>query len=74
LFRAIHGRTITLGDLIGHSLSVNNFSQIVNAFATVKGGVKVSHLGGAKGNHWGGAKRRRGRRAKPARGAVLFCS
>ena len=36
----------------------------LRAEATVKGGVKVSHLGGGKGDHWGGAKRRRG--------AVLF--
>ena len=35
LVREIQGRTITLGDIIGHSLSLNTFGQVAGAFETL---------------------------------------
>ena len=35
--RALHGRSITLGDLISHSTSINNFEQLMNVFETLMG-------------------------------------
>jgi len=44
VIREIQGRTITLGDVIAHSVPLNNFGQIVGAFETLIGGQFVPHL------------------------------
>jgi hypothetical protein len=43
LVRAIQGRTITLGDIVAHSVPVNSFPQLIGHFGTLIGQPFVEH-------------------------------
>jgi hypothetical protein len=44
LVREIQGRTITLGDIVAHSVSLNNFGQFIAAFEVLAGEGFVSRI------------------------------
>jgi hypothetical protein len=47
LVRAIHGRTITLGDMVAHSLSFRSFGQVCGCFSALLGRDLISSISDA---------------------------